>query len=140
MADHLHPVVQTVLAPPVRLCVPQQYHRWVPVTLGWMSKAITMRIAWRLERIWTAGTSSVMGGLMCSRALCRMLVQRGFRVVGDNPDVTVLDEALGFALAGLGIYVQLGDGKFDPKVKFPFTLLTWPLDIAENWIEWQITK
>lgn len=142
LANYVDPVARKILGPPIYLCVPDDYHRWVPICLGWLSKAVAMRVAWRLQRVLTASTSAVLGGLMFSRAIVRMLHKRGVHMVGvsANEETTLLDEALGLTVAAAGIYVQLGDGKFNPQVKFPFTLMTWPFEIAENWIQWQITK
>eukprot|EP00545_Synedropsis_sp_CCMP1620_P009380 CAMPEP_0119013712 /NCGR_PEP_ID=MMETSP1176-20130426/8801_1 /TAXON_ID=265551 /ORGANISM="Synedropsis recta cf, Strain CCMP1620" /LENGTH=401 /DNA_ID=CAMNT_0006966821 /DNA_START=44 /DNA_END=1249 /DNA_ORIENTATION=+ len=142
LGNYIEPVMRKVVAPPVYLCVPKDYHRWVPICLGWLSKALAMRVAWRLQRVLTATTSAVLGGLMFSRAIVRMMHKQGFHMAGISQDeeTTLLDEALGFTVAAAGIYVQLGDGKFDPHVAFPFTLLTWPFEVAENWIQWQITK
>lgn len=142
LGNYVEPVMRKLVAPPVYLVVPKDYHKWVPVTLGWVTKAMAMRVAWRLQRVLTASTSAVLGGLMCSRAVMRMLFDRGEHRMGlaEDESMTLLDEGLGYTMAAAGIYVQLGDGHFDPKVKFPFTLLTWPFEIAENWIQWQITK
>lgn len=133
------------MAGPVYFCVPTEYHLWVPVCLGWITKALAMQVAWRIQRVLTASTSAVMGGLMFSRAIRRMIQNRGMRRLGvrqnnDDDDETLFDEFLGFIVAAAGLYVQLGDGTFNPTVKFPFTLVTWPFHIAEHWIQWQITK
>lgn len=79
---------------------------------------------------------------MFSRAIVRMLHKQGHHMAGmsANEETSIVDEALGLSVAAAGIYVQLGDGKFNPQVKFPFTLMTWPFEIAENWIQWKITK
>jgi hypothetical protein len=142
LGNYVEPILQTIVAAPVYICVPKEYHLWVPVCLGWITKALAMQLAWRIQRVLTASTSAVMGGLMFSRALRRMIQNRGIRRVrvSQNDDATLLDEFLGFIVAAAGLYVQLGDGTFNPTVKFPFTIVTWPFHIAEHWIQWQITK
>lgn len=142
MSNYAKPVVRQVLGPPLYLAVPKGYHRWVPISLEWLTKAVVIRIAWRLQRVFSAGASSLIGGLMCSRALLRIADDAGIQRFGLNKgeEFTVLEEALGYTLAAAGIYAQLGNGKFDPKIHFPFNLLTWPFGLAENWIQWQITK
>jgi hypothetical protein len=143
---YVEPIMRKVVAPPVYMCVPQEYHQWVPICLGWITKALAMQVAWRIQRVLTASTSAVMGGLMFSRAIMRMLSpnnrgrQQNEETSTTDDEFTVLDEFLGYAVAAAGIKVQLGDGNFNPRVKFPFTLMTWPFEIAENWIQWQITK
>jgi hypothetical protein len=143
LGTYLEPLMKTVLGPPIYLCVPKEFQLWVPVCLGWASKAIAIQIAWRIQRVLTASTSAVLGGMMASKALFRMIRRYGFPNFGpstDEKESTVMVEFFGYALAVVGLYIQLGDGKFDPRVKFPFTLLTWPFEMAERWIQWQITK
>ena len=80
---------------------------------------------------------------MFSRALMRMLSKRGFGLAGAIPEdheETRVDEVLGLCVAGIGLYSQIGDGRFDFTVPYPLRLVTWPFDIAERWIQWQITK
>lgn len=60
-------------------------------------------------------------------------------VIRENHQETFLDEIIGLMVGGIGLYTQVGHG-FDFKVPFPLSLVTWPFDIAETWIQWQITK
>jgi hypothetical protein len=142
IADYLRPTINFVLGPPAYRCVPQQYHKWVPIVLGWACKAAAMSVAWRVQRVLTAYTSAVAGGLMFSRSCVRMLRKRGVRLFGlipENCDRSILDELIGFTVAGFGLYSQIGDG-FDFEIPFPINLVTWPFSLAERWIQWQITK
>ena len=81
---------------------------------------------------------------MFSRAIMRMLAKRGVRMFGmisDQDEQSVLDEVLGLGIAGLGMYSQIQTGidtGFSMRVPFPMSLVTWPFDLAEKWIEWQI--
>ena len=141
IAGYMQPITSTILGPPMYLCIPDQYHQWVPVVLGWACKAAAMSLAWRVQRVLTATASAIAGGLMFSRAILRILHKRGVRLIGisDNHEETLVDEVLGLAVAGVGLYSQIGHG-FEFQVSFPLNLVTWPFDIAENWIQWQITK
>jgi hypothetical protein len=137
----LEPLTNAIIAPPVCLCVPEQYQRWVPVVLGWACKAAAMSITWRIQRVVTAYTSAVAGGLMFARACIRMLSKRGWKFFGliKEDHSSWIDEFIGFLVGGLGLYTQVGNG-FSIKVPFPLNLVTWPFDWAERWIQWQITK
>jgi hypothetical protein len=142
IAGYLQPLTRTILAPPIYMCIPEEYHQWVPVMLGWACKAAAMSVAWRVQRVLTATTSAITGGLMFSRALMRILSKRGVRLAGiisENHEHTLVDEVIGVCVAGVGLYSQIGHG-FDFTVPFPLSLVTWPFDIAEQWIQWQITK
>lgn len=141
IAGHIQSVASFVIAPPVYLCVPKDYHQWVPVVIGWGCKAAAMSVAWRIQRVLTAYISAITGGLMCSRAVMRMLSRRGvklFGVINEEHEKTSSDEVVGFILAGLGLYSQIGSG-IDFKVPAVLRLVTWPMDWAERWIQWQIT-
>eukprot|EP00522_Entomoneis_paludosa_P001265 CAMPEP_0172470954 /NCGR_PEP_ID=MMETSP1065-20121228/67566_1 /TAXON_ID=265537 /ORGANISM="Amphiprora paludosa, Strain CCMP125" /LENGTH=226 /DNA_ID=CAMNT_0013229035 /DNA_START=113 /DNA_END=793 /DNA_ORIENTATION=+ len=150
MADYLERVAQFILSPPAQLVVPTQYHQWIPVVIGWLCKGAAMNIAWRLQRVMTAATSAVTGGLMFARACGRMLA----KTFGKGPlqqleessfddTKSAWDEVVGFAICALGFYTQFEAqwrNGFSFAVPFPLYLVTWPFDWAEKWIQWQITK
>lgn len=139
---YLQPIVDRVVVPPAQLCVSAEYHKWIPVLLEWGCKAAAMSVAWRIQRVLSATTSAIAGGLMFSRALARMMHKRGWRLGGfikEDDEETALDEMVGVTVAGLGLYSQIGTG-FNLSVPFPLNLVTWPFDCAEKWIQWQITK
>ena len=146
MARYIERVARFVLAPPAYFMVPDKYHQWVPVVIGWGCKAAAMNIAWRIQRIMTAATSAVTGGLLFARAVARMLSKRGIRLFGlirEDHESTFLDEIIGFLVAGLGFYTQFESqwrSGFSFRVPFPLSLITWPFDFLESWIQWQITK
>jgi len=52
---------------------------------------------------------------------------------------TPLEEALGLGVAALGLYSQIGNG-LSFEIPFPLSLVTWPFELAERWIQWSITK
>jgi hypothetical protein len=141
LGNYLQPMMRIVISPPVYMVVPKEYHLWVPVVIGWGSKAIAMSIAWRIQRVLTASTSAMMGGLMFSRAIMRMLSRRGIRLFGiidEKKEVTAFEEFIGFVVGGVGLYSQLSSG-FRLILPFPLNLLTIPFELAERWIQWKIT-
>mmetsp|Transcript_12249 Transcript_12249/g.16020 ORF Transcript_12249/g.16020 Transcript_12249/m.16020 type:complete len:440 (-) Transcript_12249:68-1387(-) len=146
MADYIETIAQFILGPPAYFCVAEKYHQWVPVAIGWLCKGAAMNVAWRLQRVMTAATSAVTGGLLFARAIARMLARRGFTLFGliqEDDKKTPFDEAVGFMLAALGFYTQF-EGQwrngFSFEIPFPLSLVTWPFDWTERWIQWQITK
>lgn len=138
LAGYLRPITLFVMEPPLYRVVPQDYHQWVPVIVGWICKAAAMSVAWRIQRVFTCYTSAITGGLMFSRAVMRMLHKR-FGTSPDNVLESPIEEVFGLSIAGLGMYSQMGNG-FDFKVPYPLSLVLWPFDWAEKWIQWQITK
>lgn len=143
IGDYIRPITDFVIAPPAFKCVPQKYHKWVPVVIGWGCKGAAMSIAWRIQRVLSAYSSAMAGGLMFARSSFRMMRSMGHRVfkwVPEGQDSTsFLDEVFGYAMAALGLYSQIGNG-FDFAIPFPLNLISWPFELAEKWIQWQITK
>ena len=150
LADYFERIAHFLLEPPVKMCVSEEYHRWVPVVIGWGCKGVAMNIGWRLQRVLTASTSAMYGGVMFSRSLLRMFSTRGIRFFGlipsyskNSPRDSPLEDIIGFMVAGFGFYTQIESQYrtgFSFQVPFPLSLLTWPFDFLERWIQWQITK
>jgi hypothetical protein len=119
---------------------PDDYDKWVPVILSWITKSIAMSIAWYIQSVVTGVTSALKGGLMMANAAYFMLVRHKINLFGLTPaDSTksVVDEVLSYIFAALGFYVQFRSGFTLPG---PLKLLLWPLQVAEYYIRWTITK
>jgi hypothetical protein len=146
MSYYLERAAHWILEPPVKLLVPKDYHIWVPVVIGWGCKAAAMNIAWRIQRILTASTSAMFGGVLFARAILRMLHKRRitlFGLIDETGQETPLDEIIGFTVAGVGFYTQMQyqfENNFSFEVPFPLSLVAWPFDWAEKWIQWIITR
>ena len=160
LAEGMEMMGRILLVPALNLCVPKGYHRWVPVLLGWSAKAVAMRVAWRIERVLVAATSAIAGGAMVARSITKLIQKRNRRkgkqelVVSDETETAIVDEdipeelsipeqVLGFAVGGLGFYTQMErqyQQRFSFAVPFPLSLVTWPFDLAERWIQWYITE
>ena len=86
--------------------------------------------------------------MFSSRALFRMLHKaRGVKFFGLIPEddkESPLDEIIGFLVAaGIGFCSQLEmqfKNEFSFEVPLPISLVTWPFDWAETWIQWQPAK
>ena len=138
LAGYLERITHFILEPPVKMFVQKEYHRWVPVVIGWGCKATAMNFAWRIQRVLTASTSAIFGGFMFARAVLRMLSKRGIRFFGlirQDKEESSLDEIIGFLVAALGFYTQIAvqyKNSFSFQVPFPVNLVTWPFDWAEQ--------
>jgi len=134
IADLLKKPCDLYLMPALRAVVPVEYHRWLPVTVGWACKSVGMSIAFYIQRIISAFSSALRGGLQTARALLRMAVKRGLWE-GKHED-TYLDEALGWTLAALGFYFQYALGF---AVPWPLTWVLWPFEVSEYYIMYAVT-
>jgi hypothetical protein len=143
LAGFFERIAHFLLEPPARMCIGEDYHKWVPVIIGWACKGLAMNIAWRVQRLLTASASAITGGLLFSKAILRMVWKKRHQNEAFDRDETPLDDIIGFLIAALGFYTQFQSqykSGFSFAVPFPINLITWPFDWAEKWIQWQITK
>lgn len=136
----IHNAGDRFIAPVLKKLTPDDYQKWVPVILSWITKSIAMSIAWYIQAVITGVTSSLKGGLMMARATYQFCVYRKIHLFGLIPEddsKSVVDEGLSYIFAGLGFYVQFRSGFSLPS---PLNLLLWPLEVAEYYIRWTITK
>jgi len=120
--------------------VPDDYDKWVPVILSWITKSIAMSIAWSIQSVISGFTSALKGGLMMARAVYQFCVYRNidlFGLIHSDHTKSVVDEGLSYIFAALGFYVQFRSGFTLPA---PLNLLLWPLELCEYYIRWTITK
>jgi hypothetical protein len=69
IASYLNIPAKKFVEPAMKLVVPEDYHKWIPVTVGWACKSLGMSVAWFIQRVVSAFTSAIRGGLMCVRHL-----------------------------------------------------------------------
>mmetsp|Transcript_116779 Transcript_116779/g.376909 ORF Transcript_116779/g.376909 Transcript_116779/m.376909 type:complete len:338 (+) Transcript_116779:55-1068(+) len=122
------------MEPALQAVVPEEYHRWIPVTVAWVCKAVAVTFAWWLERIFAALHSAVRGGALFGEHLVRFLREKGVLKVG--PEETRIDELAGWAVAVLGFLFQLYNGFHVP---FPLSLFLWPVQLVEAIIVWSVS-
>lgn len=130
--EHAHPLIQSL--------VPSEYHRWIPIVSGWVTKSIAMSFAFYLQSIISAFTSAITGALIMSRAALKIVNKKGWTLGGlipaDHKD-TLIDEVTSYGLAFLGFTFQW---KMNFGIPFPLNLFLLPIEVLENWIRWSITK
>lgn len=140
IADSLDKPMNKHVAPVVKLAVPPEYQRWIPIVIGWVVKSVAMSFAFYVQSIVSATASALSGGLMMSQAIYHFCVARDFTLMGllkENHADTYIDEVFAYVFAALGFYTQLRSG-FD--IKFPLNLVLFPFEWAEFWIRWTITR
>lgn len=134
IAELLKKPCDLVILPALHFVVPPEYHRWLPVVIAWACKSIGMSVAFYIQRIVSAFSSAVRGGLQTSRALLRMAVKQGLWEGSDED--TYIDEVVGWTLAALGFYFQFCLGF---SVPWPLNWVLWPFELSEYYIMWAVT-
>lgn len=179
LASGIERILYFVLQVPLNIITPKDYQKWVPAIIGWISKGIAMRLAWRIERVLTASTSAIAGGAMFARSIIRMFNNNNtckrlfsgkkkkkkkeyYSYSDDDDDIINTDEddnedeeenssrnpsltenMIAITVGGIGFYTQIEHqyrNNFSFEIPFPISLVTWPFDLAEKWIQWYITK
>ena len=135
IATLVTPTLQKWGVPVLAHVVPQPYHHWIPMIIANTARSIGVMFAWKLQEIVSAAHLALVGGLLFSRSLLRWARGRGY--VKLTPEETIIDEVVGYGLAGLGFYTQLVYGFGLP---FPFNIIFWPLGIVEWYLRWTITS
>lgn len=119
---------------------PDKYDKWVPVLSDWITKLVAVSVAFYITTIIVAFTSAITGALIMIRALMKIASKKGWTLGGllptDAKD-TMLDEIGSYAIAFLGFSFQW---KMNFDVPFPFSLLLFPFELAEQFIRWSVTQ
>jgi len=132
IADFVKKPTDRYILPIMERVIPQDYQRWNPVLLGWLTKSIGMSIAWKIQEVISAFTSACVGGLIMSRALMHFMYKGKM-----NQEETNADEVASYVFAALGFYWQFTNA-FDTP--FPLNLFLWPMEVAEWYIRWAVTS
>ena len=89
----------------------------------------------QVQQIISAFHSGIRGGLLFARQLIKFTNLHGWTNI--DADESIIDEAVGWAMAFLGIYVQLSHNFGLPM---PFNLLLLPFRVLEYVIYWSVTS
>lgn len=96
---------------------------------------ITVSVAWTVQRILSAFHSAIRGGLMFARNIMEYLSEMNIYKI--NHEESMLDEAVGYGLALVGLYFQLAFGFGLP---FPLNILLFPFRLMEVILVWMVNK
>lgn len=77
IANFFQRLIDRFIVPIVDKATPSEYKKWVPILSDWICKSIGVSIAWKVQTIITSFTSSLVGGLMMSRAIIEILTWPG---------------------------------------------------------------
>lgn len=121
------------IVPLIEAQLPADYRHWASELCTWAVKAVTISIAFTIQRVISAYYSAMRGGLMFSRNLLEYLDKMGLLSV--RAEDTIMDEVAGYLVAGLGLYWQLSHGF---TVPFPINVLLIPASLAEWCLLWLV--
>lgn len=135
IGEKCYGAVQFYVEPQIMNVVPAEYKKWTPVVLQWMCKAVAISIAWWIQRVISAFHSAIRGGLLFGREIVNYLHEKG--LVKWKDEDTYMDEAVGWAMAALGLMFQW---TFRFSMPFPLNVLLFPVTILESFIIWSVSN
>mmetsp|Transcript_11914 Transcript_11914/g.35520 ORF Transcript_11914/g.35520 Transcript_11914/m.35520 type:complete len:332 (+) Transcript_11914:55-1050(+) len=133
IGDVLRPQVLRHGQPLLKKALNEDYHKWIAPGLTYLVKAITISIAWTIQRVMSAFHSAVRGGQLAGKGVVSYLYTYGY--ISVDHDETYADEVAGYTLAFLGLAFQIKCGF---SIPFPLSLLFLPCKIIEAFIVWTI--
>jgi len=139
ISEYIKTPLNRYIAPIVQKATPDEYDKWIPILFGWFVKGIAISIAWYIQAVISAVTSSLIGALMVSRAILTIIRTKQAalkKVIPEDLADTQLDEWISYGLAALGVYVQF---KMNFDVPFPLNIPLFPFEFAEYYIRWSVT-
>jgi len=128
-----------LLTPLVSALLPPQYTKWSELLLSYAIKSAAISVAWMLRRVVSSYHSAIRGGLMFAKNLSSYLQHMDWVPVKDlsGEQRAFWEHALGYAVAGLGLYFQLSYGFSLP---FPLNVLLFPFTLLEYLLLAMISK
>merc|ERR1711972_806126 len=103
VAKYLKRPASMVLEPLLKMCIPQEYRRWIPVIIKAFCKSIAVGIAWLIRATMSAVQSAIRGGMICARSVMDELVARKIvpGVEKMDYDNSYIDEMAGWSIAAV---------------------------------------
>ena len=134
ISEFFHRFITRFVVPIVDKATPSEYKKWVPILSDWVCKSIGVGVAWKIQTVITSFTSSLVGGLLMSRAIIDILAKYG-QGPKDHND-TIADEVASYIFAFLGFYFQFTHEFSTP---FPLNIILAPVQLSEYWVRWALT-
>lgn len=121
--------------PHIEGVLPDDYKKWAKPAVDAIVRSLAISSAWFLQRVISAVHSAMRGGLMLSRNILEYLSK--MEIIHIKHDETMLDEAIGYAVAAMGLYFQLSWGF---SIPFPLNILLFPFSCLEYFLIYFVTK
>lgn len=149
IVEVVSPVVKRTVYEPLIALIGTGLKQWADVAIDAVLGLIAITIAWYIQMVIAMYYSALRGGQMFANALFELLNLTGYvkhlgRVPGLSldeqgnldPADTIIDEVIGYTLAGCGMLYQVQTGFHLP---FPINLLLAPVSILEAYLRVQIS-
>ena len=120
--------------PQVLAVVPPEYHKWIPIIVDYVCKAIAICIAMMLQTMISAFHSAVRGGQMFGQGAVRYLHRIG--KIEFSVEDSMVDEVAGYVMATIGLLWQFSSGF---SLHFPFSLILLPVTMSETFLTYAIS-
>ena len=135
IGENLRKPASYFIVPIASRVLPDKYHKWIAPLINVICKFVAITIAWFIQRVISSVQSAIRGGLLFSRRILGFLNRKGY--ISFNECESYLEEYIGWAVAGLGVYFQITHFF---AVPFPLNFFLFPISCMENYLQWIVSN
>jgi len=144
VAEMLEMPACRIFGPVLAVALGPELNHWCFTIISTTIKIISVIVASYVQSIISAFYSGLRGGTMFASGLINILSEKGWLdkcpVVKDkdgkfDPNLSIIDECIGYPLAAAGFYWQFTNGFALP---FPYSLVMFPITCMDWVLKWQI--
>ena len=144
IADNIKKPLAKVAAPALGHLTGPDLQQWSTTIINTGVNSVALIFAWKIQELISAYYSGLRGGRMFALGLFALINENGvdkkmppWLAKCFDADNSYLDEALGWALAAVGIYVQVSSGFH--IIPFPVDVIFYPFYGLEWLLRYQVT-
>jgi len=121
--------LEPVLTSPLKIMIPKEYHKWVPVIIVYGCKFMGISIAWFIQRVIEAFYCAIRGAEIFAHGIIKYLARMGYvEQEKINENSQFFSTLYGF-VAALGFLWQFNNGF--SSLPFPLNILFLPITLVE---------
>jgi len=127
--------VHNTLEPALKVAIPADYHRWIPVIVTYGCRIIGVSIAWTVQRFISAFYTAFRGAQLCLKGALHYAKFKGLIPSEDVDEHSTVIMLIVGALALFGFWCQASSFFSLP---FPLNILLAPLSFVEYFLTWWV--
>jgi len=144
VAEMLEMPACRIFGPVLAVALGPDLNHWCFTIISTTIKIISVIVASYVQSVISAFYSGLRGGTMFATSLINIMSEKGWLdkcpLVKDadgkfDPNLSIIDECIGYPLAAAGFYWQFTNGFALP---FPYSLIMFPITCVDWVLKWQI--
>jgi len=117
----------------MRVAIPKEYHKWIPVVINYGCRIIGVSIAWTIQRVISAFYSAIRGAQLCIKGFNDYQRKQG--------NGFHFEESSFIFTAAVGVVALTGfwwQSAYGFSLPFPLNLLLAPFSFVEYFLTWYV--